>query len=341
MVDSPADVYGDVRVLSIPIQLNPEPPVHLHLTERASSRVRKSGCLEVAGKFQPRQSRHCIEWHPWYRLPQGPPPRPPLAFGADQCPYNVAPHARAAVAAPGADAHATSRTRPPNALEPTVPSGTSAVRPRSRPPRARTTRRSTISRGGRAEGTAPGSLRPMYMLARAQSLSGRPHDALVMLLRLAERGIDTDAADNDDFASVRRLPQWPDLPARLRGAAAPGTRRRRRSTPLHSAGAPSPAAAGGAPESLKASAPAGVVVQHAGCRPLRTPYACRPWPSRRSHSRTIARPAVSCSATPPAASWSSSMSGCTSSWTSCAKRRPASTTSRRSRSTRAAAISGS
>src|SRR5688500_9738972 len=28
----------------------------------------------------------------------------------------------------------------------------------------------------------------MYLLARAQSLSGRPHDALVMLRRLADRG---------------------------------------------------------------------------------------------------------------------------------------------------------
>jgi hypothetical protein len=60
----------------------------------------------------------------------------------------------------------------------------------------------------------------MYVLARAQSLSGRPHDALVMLLRLADRGITTDAASNEEFAPVRRLPQWPDVDARLRGAAA-------------------------------------------------------------------------------------------------------------------------
>lgn len=48
----------------------------------------------------------------------------------------------------------------------------------------------------------------MYLLARAQSLSGRPGDALVMLTRLAERGIQTDAATNDDFRSVRALPGW-------------------------------------------------------------------------------------------------------------------------------------
>src|SRR4051812_46380490 len=58
----------------------------------------------------------------------------------------------------------------------------------------------------------------MQLLARAKSLSGRPHDALVMLLRLADRGIVTDAPDSDEFAAVRRLPQWPEVEARLRGA---------------------------------------------------------------------------------------------------------------------------
>jgi hypothetical protein len=49
----------------------------------------------------------------------------------------------------------------------------------------------------------------LFMLARAQSLSGRPHDALVMLERLAEMGVATDAASNDDFRSVRTLDGWP------------------------------------------------------------------------------------------------------------------------------------
>ena len=48
----------------------------------------------------------------------------------------------------------------------------------------------------------------MYLLARAQSLSGRPHDALVMLRRLAEAGVKTDAETNDDFRRVRALPGW-------------------------------------------------------------------------------------------------------------------------------------
>ncbi|MEO8258351.1 MAG: hypothetical protein ABI868_13470 [Acidobacteriota bacterium] len=59
----------------------------------------------------------------------------------------------------------------------------------------------------------------MYMLARAQALSGRPHDALVMLQRLADMGVASDAATNDDFNRVRELPGWPDVEARIAGAA--------------------------------------------------------------------------------------------------------------------------
>ena len=51
----------------------------------------------------------------------------------------------------------------------------------------------------------------MYLLARAQSLSGRPGDALVMLQRLARMGTKTDAATNDDFRRVRALPGWAEF----------------------------------------------------------------------------------------------------------------------------------
>jgi hypothetical protein len=57
----------------------------------------------------------------------------------------------------------------------------------------------------------------MTMLARAQSLSGRPGDALVMLQRLAAMGVVTDAATNNDFERVRALPGWADLEAKLAG----------------------------------------------------------------------------------------------------------------------------
>src|SRR3954469_25209683 len=59
----------------------------------------------------------------------------------------------------------------------------------------------------------------MYQLARAQSLSGRPADALVMLQRLAQMGTKTDAATDDDFRRVRALPGWSQFDA----AAAPSS----------------------------------------------------------------------------------------------------------------------
>ena len=62
----------------------------------------------------------------------------------------------------------------------------------------------------------------MYLLARAQSLSGRPGDAIVMLRRLAQMGVRTDAKDNADFERVRRLPAWPELEAMLDSSSATG-----------------------------------------------------------------------------------------------------------------------
>ena len=54
----------------------------------------------------------------------------------------------------------------------------------------------------------------MLLLARAQSLSGRPGDALVMLQRLAGMGVTTDAATSDDFRRVRNLPGWAEFSVR-------------------------------------------------------------------------------------------------------------------------------
>ena len=52
----------------------------------------------------------------------------------------------------------------------------------------------------------------MLLLARAQSLSGRPGDAIVMLERLAARGIATDVETSEDFESVRSHPRWKKAP---------------------------------------------------------------------------------------------------------------------------------
>ncbi|HEX6464682.1 MAG TPA: hypothetical protein VFZ98_09525 [Vicinamibacterales bacterium] len=61
----------------------------------------------------------------------------------------------------------------------------------------------------------------MYLLARAQSLSGRLDDALVMIERLADIGVRPDVADNPDFALVRQLARWPQVAAKLGVPAGP------------------------------------------------------------------------------------------------------------------------
>lgn len=77
----------------------------------------------------------------------------------------------------------------------------------------------------------------MTLLARAQALSGRPLDSLVMLNRLAALGVVTDAATSDDFRSVRALPAWSDLEARLAGKpVSPGAS----AEPIRPVAAPAP-----------------------------------------------------------------------------------------------------
>lgn len=62
----------------------------------------------------------------------------------------------------------------------------------------------------------------MLLVARAQSLSGRPGDALVMLERIAALGAPTDAATSDDFARVRALPRWPEVASKFTAPAGKG-----------------------------------------------------------------------------------------------------------------------
>ncbi len=60
----------------------------------------------------------------------------------------------------------------------------------------------------------------MFMLARAQALSGRPDDALVMLGRLADRGIlHPEVEKLDDFSGVRNMTGWSNLLERMHGIA--------------------------------------------------------------------------------------------------------------------------
>lgn len=83
----------------------------------------------------------------------------------------------------------------------------------------------------------------MLALARAQSLSGRPGDALVMLGRLADLGVRPDIGSDPDFRRIRDLAGWPALEVRFNATTSPATSR-------------APAAA--APARLSAGAPASV-----------------------------------------------------------------------------------
>jgi hypothetical protein len=79
----------------------------------------------------------------------------------------------------------------------------------------------------------------MLLVARAQSLSGRPGDALVMLERIVAAGAVTDSVTSEDFARVRALPRWPEVAAKFGAASA--------EDPAPAAKHPAPAAKSPAP----------------------------------------------------------------------------------------------
>jgi len=110
----------------------------------------------------------------------------------------------------------------------------------------------------------------LYLLARAQSLSGRPGDALVMLRRLAQMGTPTDARENEDFQRVRRLPGWADVEALLASAPEPGAPlTAARATPA-AAPPPAPSPAPAAPRArTKAAPPAAAAAAAAAPAPRR------------------------------------------------------------------------
>src|SRR3954471_19512361 len=64
----------------------------------------------------------------------------------------------------------------------------------------------------------------MFLLARAQALSGRPEDALVMLGRLADMHAPVDLTLHD-FDRVRLRPGWAALESRVTGEPAPASPR--------------------------------------------------------------------------------------------------------------------
>ena len=78
----------------------------------------------------------------------------------------------------------------------------------------------------------PNDPESMLLLARAQSLSGRPGDALVMLRRVASLGIDPTVVNSDDFERVRALPGWPEVEAAIAAGGKPGAATRAAGTPI-------------------------------------------------------------------------------------------------------------
>ena len=124
----------------------------------------------------------------------------------------------------------------------------------------------------------------MFMLARAQTLSGRAHDALVMLGRLVDRGIvHPEVETTDDFRRVRSLAGWPNLLDRMHGVAPPTVAPPTASDPMPSAtpaanlpsgsssasrGAPDPAgpSAGSIPIPAPVTAPVAMAYDHVSGR---------------------------------------------------------------------------
>ncbi len=91
----------------------------------------------------------------------------------------------------------------------------------------------------------------MLLVARAQSLSGRPGDALVMLERIGSH-VTASVATDPDFARVRALPRWEEVAAKLNVGAVAA------SAPAPSAKDPAPPAKDPAP-SAKTPAPSASV----------------------------------------------------------------------------------
>jgi len=102
----------------------------------------------------------------------------------------------------------------------------------------------------------------MFLLARAQTLSGRPDDALVMLRRLVDRGVAHPEIETlEDFRRVRSLAGWPDLLDRIRGLAPSEASPAPASSPSEPIARPSAPATANAPAS-------GSIAPRAAAKPL-------------------------------------------------------------------------
>ena len=140
----------------------------------------------------------------------------------------------------------------------------------------------------------------LYMLARAQSLSNRPHDALVVLRRLADMGTVFDAATNEDLSRARRLPGWTALAPLIEKASRSNEARARRTPEAAPAAVPSPPDASPAPPAGSAAPPAAALppsAPPAAAAPPAPPAAPVPPPAPAAPSASAA-PAAPATAPP-------------------------------------------
>lgn len=137
----------------------------------------------------------------------------------------------------------------------------------------------------------------MYLLARAQALSGRRRDAVIMLRRLAEAGVATDAATDEDFRRVRELPDWQYVAA-LASRPRPGAAAATPAPPPAPAATPAPARTP-APAPATASTPAPARTPAAAGSP--PPPAAAPTPARAAVVTPPAAPAAPPTVSPPPA----------------------------------------
>jgi hypothetical protein len=104
----------------------------------------------------------------------------------------------------------------------------------------------------------------MYLLARAQALSGRPTDALVMLRRLAGMNVrPADVETSDDLRRVRALAEWEAVREAMAGASGEGGERGGTkvppSVPASAVPPVSPSAVPSVPPSADLAVPAAVI----------------------------------------------------------------------------------
>lgn len=147
----------------------------------------------------------------------------------------------------------------------------------------------------------------MLLVARAQSLSGRPGDALVMLERMGPGVVPPEVAADPDFARVRALPRWEEVRRdKLKIGVAGSTLGALPDAPAPAAKTPAPATKEPAP-TAKGPAPAAkdpaIAAKPSAPAPKEpAPPAKEPAPSAKEPAPSPKEPAPSAKPSAPSAS---------------------------------------